>query len=386
MSEPIRILNVVGRMDRGGIETLIMNIYRHIDRNKVQFDFLAHYGKDNADYNEEIRVLGGRIYEMPVIKSTEKTYYTKVFEYIKALKDFFRSHPEYHIVHGHMTNTASIYMPIAKKYGRVSCCIAHSHLSSTQKSISPLQAIGTNLLRIPLRNVATDYFACSESAARWLFSEKDILNGRVRMVQNGIDSALFDFQLPIRERLRKELDLRDSIVIGHVGRFYHPKNHDFIIDVFKRFHECHTDAMLMLVGEGELRTNIEKKVAKYGLTDNVIFMGMCPNVNELLQTMDLFLMPSHYEGLPVAGIEAQAAGLPVLASDAITREMDVTGNVCYLSLNYDVDRWAETIEKLLQGHLRISTRDEILKSGYDIQHTADELQEFYIKKHMDGKV
>ena len=120
MAEPIRILNVVGRMDRGGIETLIMNIYRHIDRDKIQFDFLAHYGKENADYNEEIRALGGRIYEMPVIKSTEKTYYGKFFEYRRALKKFFREHPEYHIVHGHMTNTAAIYMPIAKKYGKQS--------------------------------------------------------------------------------------------------------------------------------------------------------------------------------------------------------------------------------------------------------------------------
>ena len=384
MSEPIRILNVVGRMDRGGIETLIMNVYRHIDRTKVQFDFLAHYGKENADYNAEIRELGGRIYEMPVIKSTEKTYYGKVFEYISALKRFFREHPEYHIVHGHMTNTAAIYMPIAKKHGKVTCCIAHSHLSTTQKSISPLQALGTNLLRLPLRSVATDYFACSDSAAHWLFSDRDIEEGKVRMVQNGIDSAAFDFQPAIREQLRGELNLGDRTVIGHVGRFYHPKNHEFIIEVFRQYHARHQDAMLMLVGEGELRAGIEKKVAQYGLTDSVLFMGMRPNVNEMLQAMDLFIMPSHYEGLPVAGIEAQAAGLPVLASDVITTEMDVTGNVRYLPLSDSAEHWADTIEQLLQNHQRKSTRNAILDSGYDIQHTADDLQEFYIKKHMGG--
>lgn len=385
MSEPIRILNVVGRMDRGGIETLVMNVYRHIDRSKVQFDFLAHYGKENADYNAEIRGLGGRIYEMPVIKTEKKTYYWKLFEYQSALKKFFKNHPEYHIVHGHMTNTAAIYMPIAKKYGQVTTCIAHSHLAKTQKSNSPITAIGTDILRMPLRYCATDYFACSASAALWLFKQSDIDNGRVKIVQNGIDSKQFDYNPFVREQIRTEYGLGNKVVIGHVGRFYHPKNHPFILDVFKEYHKMNPNSVLMLVGDGETRPDMEKKAAQLGISDDVLFMGVRSNVYEFEQAFDLFIMPSLYEGLPVAGIEAQAAGLPVVATDTITTEMDVTGNCKFLSLNDPIQVWAGTIEEMLDGYVRRSEADRIIEAGYDIQKTADLLQRFYIRRHKRTK-
>lgn len=381
MSEPIRILNVVGRMDRGGIETLIMNVYRHIDRSKVQFDFLAHYGKENADYNAEIKALGGRIYEMPVIKTEEKTYYWKLFEYQSALRKFFASHPEYHIVHGHMTNTAAIYMPIAKKYGQVTTCIAHSHLAKTQKSNSPITAIGTDILRIPLRYCATDYFACSESAARWLFRQSDIDNNKVKIVQNGIDSKQFDYNEDVRRQMREKYGVSDKTVVGHVGRFYHPKNHSFILDVFCRFHRENPDSVLMLVGDGELRPEMEKKAAELGIGDAVIFAGLQSNVSDFEQAFDLFLMPSLYEGLPVAGIEAQAAGLPVLVSDAITREMNVTGNCEFLPLSAPVEEWSKKMKDMLEGFVRTTQAEAILGAGYDIQATADFLQDFYIQHH-----
>ena len=381
MSEPIRILNVVGRMDRGGIETLIMNVYRHIDRSKVQFDFLAHYGKENADYNAEIRSLGGRIYEAPVIKTEEKTYFWRLFEYRKALKEFFKEHQEYHVVHGHMTNTAAIYMPIAKKYGRATTCIAHSHLAKTQKSNSPITAIATDILRFPLRFCATDYFACSESAARWLFSKKDIESGKVKIVQNGIDSKVFDYNPEIRERVRNSFHLADKTVIGHVGRFYHPKNHAFILDVFHEYMKINPNSVLMLVGDGELRSEIEKKAEKLHMEQNVMFLGLRSDVPDVEQGFDLFLMPSLYEGLPVAGIEAQASGLPVVASDSITTEMDVTNHCRFLSLTEPVGVWAETIDKMLHGFQRKSEASKIVAAGYDIRETANFLQNFYLEKH-----
>lgn len=381
MSEPIRILNVVGRMDRGGIETLIMNVYRNIDRSKVQFDFLAHYGKENADYNAEIRELGGRIYEMPVIKTAEKTYYWRLGTYIKALKHFFRDHPEYHVLHGHMTNTASIYMPIAKKYGNVTTCIAHSHLAKTQKSNSPITSIGTDILRVPLRYCATDYFACSESAALWLFRQSDIATGKVKIVQNGIDSAQFDFNPVTRDHIRDKYDLGEKTVIGHVGRFYHAKNHAFIIEVFREYHKNNPNSLLMLIGDGELKHEMEEKVRAYQLSDSVMFLGLRPDVAELEQGMDLFIMPSLYEGLPVAGIEAQAAGLPVLASDSITKEMDVTGHCSFLTLSEPAVAWAKEIDKLLTGFSRKSEADKICAAGYDIQKTAKYLQDFYLDNH-----
>lgn len=386
MSELIRILNVVGRMDRGGIETLIMNVYRHIDRSKVQFDFLAHYGKTNADYNEEILNLGGKIYEMPVIKTAKKVYPWKLFAYIDALKKFFANHPEYHIVHGHMTNTAAIYMPIAKRYGHATTCIAHSHLAHTQKGQSKIAYWGTNLLKRNIRKYATDYFSCSESAAHWLFEQEDIDSGKVKIIRNGIDSALFEFNDNVRTRLREELNIGNKVVIGHVGRFYPPKNHEFIIDIFKKYHDgINANSILILIGDGELRRTIEKKVDDLYLTDSVIFMGVKSNVYDFLQCFDIFIMPSFYEGLPVAGIEAQAAGLPVLASSTISSEMDITGNCQFLPLELSAEKWASELNHILSGFTRKSERNKIITSGYDIQQTADFLQNFYLTKEIASK-
>lgn len=389
MSEPIRILNVVGRMDRGGIETLIMNIYRNIDREKVQFDFLAHYGKENADYNAEIRAMGGRIYEMPVIKTTEKAYYSRVFKYIAALKKFFKEHPEYHVVHGHMTNTASIYMPIAKKYGKVSCCIAHSHLTESQKSVSKFTNIVTDFLNKPLRKNATDYFACSQAAAGWLFSEEDIKSGKVKYIHNAVDSEKFVFEAEKRSRIREELGIgADKTVIGHVGRFFPQKNHAFIADVFEEYHKLDPAAVLLLVGEGELMPQIKERFKSKGLEKNVIFTGLRSDVPDVMQAMDMFLMPSLYEGLPVVGVEAQASGLPCMFSDAVTTEVDITGNCTFMSLSAPKSEWAQKAAAVIKAHReddRAAAREKIIAGGYDIGQVAKEMQEFYIQHHMASK-
>lgn len=382
--EPIRVLNVVGRMDRGGIETLIMNVYRHIDRSRVQFDFLAHYGKENADYNEEIRALGGRIYEMPVIKTTEKTYFSRFFAYRRALKRFFREHPEYRIVHGHMTNTAAIYMPIAKNEGRVTCCIAHSHMSKTQKAISPLTALGTDLLRRPVRRVATDYFSCSSAASLWLFRQADVDAGRVTLVKNGVVPAQFAYNETVRNRVREALGVEGKTVIGHVGRFFAPKNHDKLLEVFAVYHRRHPDSVLWMVGEGELQPAMEKKAEALGLGDSARFLGLRDDVDALMQGMDLFLMPSLHEGLPVVGIEAQAAGLPLVVSSAVTEEMDVTGHVRFVALDEPAEAWATVMEESLTSYRRADTTAAIRQAGYDVETTAAFLQEFYLKKHEEG--
>lgn len=203
MGEPIRVLNVVGLMSPGGIETLIMNIYRNLDRDKVQFDFLTHKGIDGI-FDEEIKKMGGHIYKMPQIREGNKTYYFRFFEYIGALKRFFRSHPEYHVIHGHMTNTAAIYMPIAKKYGNVSCCIAHSHLTQARPGL-----VGkiTDFLHKPLPKIATDYFACSEMAAKWIFPEEYISSGKVKIIKNGVDPKKFFYAPEKRKEIRKKLGL-----------------------------------------------------------------------------------------------------------------------------------------------------------------------------------
>lgn len=378
MNEPIRVLNVVGEMSPGGIETLIMNLYRNIDREKVQFDFLFHNESCEGSFVPEIERMGGKIYRAPVIRTLTKTYYWKVFEYISYLKTFFSEHQEFHVIHGHMTNTAAIYMPIAKKYGNVSCCIAHSHLTQARPGLSGKI---TDILHKPVPKLATDYFACSEMAAHWIFPEDAIRAGKVKIIKNGVDPKRFKYDSKRSSQLKKDLGLEDRFVIGNVARFKEEKNHTFQIDILKEIVKLRPDAILMFVGDGELRPVIENKVHDLGLENNVRFMGIRSDVPDLMLAMDLFLLPSLYEGLPVVGIEAQAAGLPVITSTGVTTETDITGNVNFLDLDIGAKAWAKKIVEVSDSFLRHDMYDYIHENGYDITETAKWLQDFYIRKH-----
>lgn len=374
--EPVRVLHVVGRMDRGGIETMIMNVYRHIDRERIQFDFLAHYGKPDADYNEEIRALGGRIYEMPRIKSTTKTYYNKFFEYRRALKDFFTEHQEYNIIHGHMTNTASIYMPIAKKYGNVGCCIAHSH---SEHSAGGLTGMLSDILSKGITRYATDWFACSYTAAKWFYSKKDVDEGKVKIVTNGIDTQKFAYSPEVRERKRAELGLQDNFVIGNVARFFPPKNQNFLVSAMPCILEHMPEAVICFVGDGRDMPEAINLAKELGVYDKIRFLGLRSDVNELMQAFDVFAMPSFFEGLPLVGVEAQSAGLPCVFSDGITKEADLTGNVYYLPLADGEEKWARKIVSLKDFDRRDMSA-KVTAAGYDIQTTTDFLTEFYLSR------
>ena len=372
--EPVRVLHVVGRMDRGGIETMIMNVYRHIDRKRIQFDFLAHYGKPDADYNEEIRSLGGRIYEMPRIKSTTKTYYGKFFEYRKALKQFFSEHQEYNIIHGHMTNTASIYMPIAEKYGNVGCRISHSH---NERSSGGLSGMLSDILSRNIPALATDWFACSKKAATWFYSEEDVEAGRVSIVNNGVETAAFRYSEEVRANKRKELGLSDNFVIGNVARFFPQKNQAFLVRTLPHLIKLVPETVVCFVGDGRDMPEAIELAKNLGVYDNIRFLGLRSDVNELMQAFDVFVMPSFFEGLPLVGVEAQSAGLPCVFSDGITTEADLTGNVQYLPLSDGEEKWAQTIASL-RSFDRRDMSAEVTAAGYDIQTTADFLTEFYL--------
>lgn len=378
--EPVRVLHVVGRMDRGGIETMIMNVYRHIDRDKIQFDFLAHYGKPDADYNEEIKALGGRIYEMPRIKSTTKTYYGKFFEYRRALKDFFTEHQEYNILHAHMTNTASIYMPIAEKYGHVGCRIAHSH---SMHSAGGLHGVLSDIMSRDIPKLSTDWFACSESAAKWFYKDEDIASGKVKIVANGIDSEKFRFSAETREKKRAELGLEDKFIIGNVARFFPPKNQNFLVEAMPAILEREPNAVICFVGEGRDMPEAVAIAEKLGVTDSVKFLGLRSDVDELMQAFDVFVMPSIFEGLPLVGVEAQAAGLPCVLSDGITAETDMTGNVTFLPLSDGYEKWADAIVSR-KGFERADTVGKITAAGYDISTTTKFLTDFYLS-HAEKK-
>lgn len=365
-------------MDRGGIETMIMNLYRRIDREKVQFDFLAHYGREAA-YNDEIRAMGGRIYEMPPLKDGNRVCYWRLFAYRKALNEFFQEHQEYRVLHGHMTNTASIYMPIAKKHG-VQCLISHSHNTHAKAELS---GVITDILQKPIYKYATDFFACSEAAMHWFYPEALIASGRVQVLANAVDAARFRFHPEKREQLRRELDLEGKLAAVCVARFRPEKNQGFLLDVLREMRRLGVDAVLVFAGEGPCEDEVKAKAKAYGLEEHTRFLGMRTDIPDILSAADAFVLPSLWEGLPVTVIEAQASGLHCVVSQGLTEEMNVLGMVEYISLKAAPAEWAGALVKAAR-YPRRDTYEEMRASGYDINTTAPWLQEFYCQKHEQG--
>lgn len=365
MGKVVRILHVFGRLDRGGAETMVMNIYRSIDRTKIQFDFLIHT-EEKCDYTDEILELGGRIY------SISRYNFKNHFKYKEQWEKFFKEHNEYKIIHGHVRSTAAIYLKIAKKYNLRT--IAHSHNTSSGRGI---KAIGKNILQYPIRYIADYFFACSESAAIWLFGEKKYNTGGVEIIKNPIDTKKYIYDNEIRENVRKELKIEDKFVIGHVGRFHTQKNHEFLLKIFKKIYDVNRDSILLLVGEGEIKSVIENKVEEMGLKKNVIFYGSTSKVNELFQSMDVFVFPSLYEGLGIVAIESQASGLVTICSENIPKEAAITNNLIYMSLEESAESWAKEILENSR-YVRKNMYKEICDSGYDILKSKIWFEDFYL--------
>lgn len=375
MSEPIRVLQVFAQMNRGGAEAMIMNLYRNIDRSRVQFDFIVHTEQKCA-YDDEIIELGGKIYRVP--RYTGKNH----FSYKRAWKHFFKDHTEYEIVHGHVRSTAAIYLKIAKKFGRKT--VAHSH--STASRGNKIQQYIKNTMQYSIRYIADYMFACSDEAGTWLFGRNFNKSSNHKIIKNAIDSEKYKFDEIKRNKMRKLLDVEKSFVIGHIGSFTEPKNHRFIIDIFYEVLKKEKNSVLLLVGDGKLRRHIEEKVKKLNLHDNVIFVGIRSDIPDLLQAMDVFLFPSIYEGLPVSLIEAQASGIKCFISDTITQEVKIIEEVEFISLKKSSEYWAEIISGYYKGYSRKDTFSLICESGYNVEENAKWLENFYLRKNgvIDG--
>lgn len=364
--EKIRVLQVVGRMDIGGTETMLMNLYRNIDREKIQFDFIVH-NEDKNFYNDEIEKLGGRIYRVPRFKVIN------IMQYIRAWDKFFSTHNEYKIIHGHIGSSAAIYLKLANKYGYYT--IAHSH--STKSKIKNFKDLAYRIFSFPVRNIAKQFFACGKQAGLDRYGEKVANSQNFKVLNNAIDSKKFIFNENTNRVKRKELNIENKFVVGHVGRFTYPKNHKFIIEVFKKIYEKDNNSVLLLVGDGELRSEIEKEVSNLGLDDVVIFVGMQSNIQDFMNVMDVLLFPSHFEGLPLTIIEAQANGLKCILSNCITTEVNITGNVKYVSLSKNADEWCDKVLEYKIGYERQNMYTKICKSGYDVKESAKWLEKFY---------
>lgn len=364
IEEPIRVAQIIGKWLGGGVEAVVMNYYRHIDRTKIQFDFICDEDSTNIPY-EEIEQLGGKVILIPP--------YQRVFKYHKVLKKVLKE-GNYKIVHSHI-NTLSVFSLFAAKCAGVSVRIAHSHSTTNKKEWKK------NLMKLALRPftklVATDYMACTEHAGRWMFGNKEYDNGNVYLLNNAIDLDKFKFDEKLRKKIRKELMIdNDTIVIGHIGRFVAQKNHTFLIDVFNEYHRENKNSVLMLIGQGPLVEDIKKKVNDLELSDSVKFLGQKANANEYYNAMDLFLFPSLYEGLGMVVIEAQVNGLSCVVSDEVPKIAKISDNTIFIKLNAKKDEWTKKISQFIKmGRINLSSSKSIRK--YDISQESSFLKNKY---------
>lgn len=371
MVEPIRILQITGGMNMGGIENFIMNIYRNIDRSRVQFDFLIHQ-EEKQIFEDEIVSLGGKVYRIPSLGKVGH------FKYLKELREFFNIHKEYKIVHSHYNTISGVILREAKRCG-IKTRIAHSHTSYPKYRL--IERIYKEYSRLLIRGNANKRFACSQKAGEWLYG----INNEFEVINNGINPQEYLFNIKKRNEMRENLNLKtNDIVIGHVGRFSSEKNHSFLIDIFNELLKINKNYKLLLVGDGNTREEIEKKVQSLKLEDSVRFLGVRKDVKDILQGLDLFILPSVFEGLPVTLVEAQGAGLKCFISDSVTREIDLEcGLTEFISLNKSAQEWAKMIDKN-KDYIRKNTLNELRSHGYDMTQNAKELENFYIELYKNS--
>lgn len=364
MKEPVKVLVIVSQMNRGGLESRLMDIIRNLDFSRVQIDIFT-YRLEPGLMDEEAKSYGCKIYYNKPLTVKNMTGYVRYFA------DFLKQHPEYRIVHAHQDAWCSVFCKGAKIAG-VPVRIAHSRTAISSVSLGNMVK---NIIKLPARKYATHFFAVSDLAGEWLFGKKNVANGKVKIWPNAIECRKYEFDQVKRDRKRKELGIEEKLVVLHVGNFTPPKNHEKIIKVFSEVCKKKEDAVLLLVGQ-ELNPGIRALAERLQIIDKVRFLGTRTDINELLCGADVFLFPSIFEGMPGAVIEAQASGLPCVASDTITREVCITPIVTQLSLGLSDEEWAEhVLDAYRMG--RTDTLEEMKKAGYDIDSLVEKLMEFY---------
>lgn len=369
----IRILHVVGSMNRAGVETWLMHVLRHIDREQFQMDFLVHSATPGA-YDHEIRELGGKLIPCPHTRNP--------FAYARAFRRILRDHGPYDVVHSHVQHFSGLIMPVAK-VADVPVRIAHSHLDTSHlhAAASFIRRLYHRLAERLIRTFATDGLAASQVAASALFGQGWGADARFRVLYCGIDLAPFRLQRP-NISLRDEFGIPEgAFVVGHVGRFDAQKNHAFLLEVAENVIQRDADVYFLLVGDGPLRPGIEQAVIEAGLEDRVVFAGSRSDVPYMMtEAMDAFIFPSMFEGLPLVLMEAQAAGLPVIVSGAVAPEADIVPRlISRLSLD-DAESWTTAIDILRQDGrpvLHTSAYTQVSQGPFNIEHGVRELERLY---------
>ena len=360
----IRILHFVSSLSKSsGVMSVIMNYYRYIDRDNVQFDFMFFKDIDNT-YEEEIRNYGGRVYYIskPSLNKAFKQDLSKILK-----KD------KYIALHIHEVYLTFLLAPIANKNG-ISNIITHSH--TTMYSDKFISAVRNRLLCLGLKKQANHYFACSKAAGEFLYGRKSLNDDNVVVVNNAVDCQKFRFNQSVRDSTRRNLGLQNHIVIGHAGRFNEQKNHMFLIEIFATLKKNENKAKWILVGEGPLFEQVKERINQLNISKDVILLGKRNDVPDLLQAMDVFLLPSLFEGLPVVGVEAQVSGLPIVMSDNITEEIGLL-NYKFISLNETAESWANKTLEMTINIDRDNAADTLISYGFDISIEAKKLEKIY---------
>ena len=360
-----RVLEIIGKRPVGGVGTVMLNYQKYVDAEKVQMDYLI-FGEEAESFDESVKALGSKVYMYPALSGSQMGR-TKAY-----LEDFFALHAtEYDIVHLHAPNIAFLAFPIIAKHG-ITHRIIHSH--ATLYAESKIKAIRNKILWILAQGKITDRIGCSKAAGDFLFGKEEFI-----VLKNAIAYEDYLYDEAVREMVRTRENAVDKLIVGNVGRFSQQKNQTFLIEIFAKIKEMHPNSEFWLVGDGETRSEIEDRIKTFRLEEDVRLFGMVNNTKELYQAMDVMVMPSLFEGLPMVGVEAQASGLPCVFADTITKEVDIVG--CpYIALEADTNEWANAAIEISKAKERRSYPAELDALGFNIKLEAKRLEELYLSK------
>lgn len=365
----IKVLQELSALDGGGVAKLLYDYYLNMDKEKVHFDFLIYDFYDEGIYEKPLRDMGCTIYKLPRIKKDKNGYLQGIKKVIKE--------GNYDVVHSHMGARGLFVMYFAKKYG-VKKRIVHSHIA--YEPVSKLKRCFNIILSQIAKNNATHLFACGQDAGIYMWGKKSYKAGRVSIMTNAVSTEKFTFSFDMRQNKRKELGVEDKFVIGIVGRLSSQKNYPFLFKVYKEILEVRNDVVLVVVGRGIEEDEIKREAIQMGINNDILFLGVRSDVPELLNAFDLFVLPSLYEGLPVVLIEAQANGLKQIVSDKITKEMDITDLIEFISIENSEKQWVKAIEKCeINVSARKSYGKKVAEAGYDIKVESIKMQQFYLE-------
>nr|WP_297769045.1 glycosyltransferase family 1 protein [uncultured Butyrivibrio sp.] len=369
-----KVLFFVDRMRVGGIQIFLLNLQKNFDLEKIQCEYLVLDDGTEYEYEEKFEKLGAKVHKLRGVWIKQPLDF---ISYCKKMDEFFKNHHDYVAVHMNGSSKNFMLLYYARKYG-IKKRVVHSHCSGFMTS-SSIKIFAGNILKKPLVHLATDYFACSNVAAEWLFGKKLSSSEKVKIIPNAINLNEFEFNADKREITRKNLNISENtILIGHIGRFTKVKNHRFLLEIFKCIHDINPNTALIMAGIGELLEETKEYAQKLKIDAYVQFLGFRNDVMDLTQAMDVFLMPSLHEGFPVTGIECQAAGCPCVFSDSITREAAILDETKYVNLQDSVEKWAYETLSLADSVDRSKTKDILRKKGFDIIDVCRQLERFYL--------